>query len=223
MDSCDIFGTESQEEQEVEEELTAAEVLHKLEEAWLNEKHAPELLQPKMEIVECMLEQVATMEGNLSRLKKGDMRLSVHRMELQRIRFLVNSYLRLRLEKVQEYIFHYTAPGSEENNRVLTPSEATFAAGYRTQIGEHFHSLALRHLEGQAGPWEPERSSPALPKPRLTRAVFVAVNEDRQGLEVRDEAGGGKDETVDLLEGAQHILQYHNVQHLLTEGSVRLI
>jgi hypothetical protein len=35
---------------QVEEELTAAEVLAKLEEAWLNEKQAPELLEPKMEV-----------------------------------------------------------------------------------------------------------------------------------------------------------------------------
>jgi hypothetical protein len=35
---------------QVEEELTAAEVLAKLEEAWLNEKHSPELLEPKMEV-----------------------------------------------------------------------------------------------------------------------------------------------------------------------------
>lgn len=45
----DMFnsGTEEQEteeEYEYEEELTAAEVLHKLEEAWINEKQAPELL-----------------------------------------------------------------------------------------------------------------------------------------------------------------------------------
>ena len=59
MDSSDIFqdtGTDGVEE--YEEELTAAEGLQKLEDAWLNEKHSPELLEPKMEIVECMLEQV---------------------------------------------------------------------------------------------------------------------------------------------------------------------
>ena len=59
MDSSDIFqdtGTDGVEE--YEEELTAAEVLQKLEDAWLNEKQSPELLEPKMEIVECMLEQV---------------------------------------------------------------------------------------------------------------------------------------------------------------------
>ena len=36
--------------------------------------------------VDCMLEQLKTMEGNLARLSKGDLRLPVHRMELQRIR-----------------------------------------------------------------------------------------------------------------------------------------
>ena len=58
MDS-DIFQESGSEPvEEYEEELTAAEVLQKLEDAWLNEKHSPELLEPKMEIVECMLEQV---------------------------------------------------------------------------------------------------------------------------------------------------------------------
>ena len=59
MDSSDIFqDTGADRVDEYEEELTAAEVLQKLEDAWLNEKHSPELLEPKIEIVECMLEQV---------------------------------------------------------------------------------------------------------------------------------------------------------------------
>jgi len=32
------------------EELTAEEVLAKLQEAWINEKNSPELLEPKMEV-----------------------------------------------------------------------------------------------------------------------------------------------------------------------------
>ena len=80
MDS-DIFNsTENFNEEEViEEELTAAEVLQKMEEAWINEKHAPELLESKIEIIECMLDQIKTMEENLSILKKGDLRAPVHR------------------------------------------------------------------------------------------------------------------------------------------------
>ena len=60
------------------------------------------------------------------RLSKGDLRLPVHRMELGRIRFpagffledcdcafrfVINSYLRARLQKIESQIWHYTGPG----------------------------------------------------------------------------------------------------------------
>ena len=73
------------------------------------------------------------MEENLSRLKKGDLRIPVHRMELSRIRFMINSYLRLRLSKIQESIFHYTKNGNDmetDNPSRLTQEEATFATTY---------------------------------------------------------------------------------------------
>ena len=60
MDTLDIFDNSTGDADQFEEELTAAEVLQKLEDAWLNEKHSPELLEPRMEIVECMLEQVVS-------------------------------------------------------------------------------------------------------------------------------------------------------------------
>ena len=72
----DLFDSSTnREEEQFEEELTAAEVLQKLEEAWLNEKHSPELQDSKIEIVECLLDQINTMEENLVKLKKGDVRM----------------------------------------------------------------------------------------------------------------------------------------------------
>merc|ERR1719309_1104940 len=109
-------------------------------------------------------------------------------MELSRIRFVLNSYLRLRLEKLQNHVFYYTGTNVDENNRRLTQEEAAFAASYKKNVEEHFTALALRHL---LGTWDSEKTTPALPKPVLSRAVFVKVKEDRPGLEVRDESGGG--------------------------------
>jgi len=212
MDSSDIFDTASQEgEEEYEEELSAAEVLAKLEEAWINERNSPELLHPRMEMVDCMLEQLKTMEGNLARLSKGDLRLPVHRMELGRIRFVINSYLRARLEKIESQVWHYTGPG-EAGSR-MTQEEAAFAVSFRETGTSLLNSLVLKHLPG--GAWDPG--------PRLSQAVFVKVLESREGIEVRDESGGDRDETVDLVVGAQHLLQYNVVRGLLDEGSVALI
>ena len=131
MDS-DIFETTETTEDQYEEELTAAEVLQKLEDAWLNEKHAPELLESKIEIVECMLDQVRTMEENLSKVKKGDIRVPVHRMETQRINFMVNSYLRLRMRKIQSNIFSLTRGDQNQDN----PSRMTPEVRQRHNDGQ---------------------------------------------------------------------------------------
>merc|ERR1719481_269720 len=61
-----------------------------------------------MEVVECMQEQLNTMEQNLSKLGKGEIRVGVHRMELQRTKFMINSYLRVRLDKIQSQVWHYS-------------------------------------------------------------------------------------------------------------------
>ena len=103
----DLFDSSTnREEEQFEEELTAAEVLQKLEEAWLNEKHSPELQDSKIEIVECLLDQINTMEENLVKLKKGDLRMQLHRMEIQRIKFIVNLYLRLPISQIQKNMFN---------------------------------------------------------------------------------------------------------------------
>lgn len=220
MDTADLFETSVEESQDVEEEeFTAAEVLQKLEDAWLNEKQSPELLEPKMAIVECMLDQVNTMENNLTKLKKGDLRTPVHRMELSRIRFIINSYLRIRMEKIQRNIHNVTRQDLDNPER-LTPEERLFANSHRENVDAHFSALALRHIPGN---FEPDKVQPKLPEPNLGSAVFVKVREDVQGVEIIDESGQGRDDTIDLLTGSQHLVKYSAVSHLVNNGSVQLI
>jgi len=217
----DIFETTGSAEEQYEEELTAAEVLQKLEDAWLNEKHAPELLESKMEIVECMLDQVKTMEENLAKVKKGDIRVPVHRMEIQRIKFMANSYLRLRMRKIQSNIFSVTRGDRDTDNPSrMTPEESEFAASYRQLLTSHFDSLVLRHLPGG---WDPDKVAPTPAKPLTDTAVFVSVKEDVAGVEIRDQAELGRDDTLDLVRGAQHMFQYRDISHLLEAEQVQLI
>nr|CAI5826563.1 unnamed protein product [Callosobruchus analis] len=69
-----------------------------MEESWVNEKFAPEILPHKMEIVDCLLGQIAYMEENLQSLACADFRKSVHQLEVDRLRFLgmlfIISYIR---------------------------------------------------------------------------------------------------------------------------------
>ncbi len=84
---------------------------------------------------------------------------------------------------------------------------------------EHFKSLALRHLPGS---FELSKVTPKLPEPNLKTAVFIQVREPVRGVEVRDDCGLGRDETIDMEQGDEHLLQYNTTSHLLNGGSVRL-
>jgi len=220
MDTLDLFspGGDAQSGEEVEEELTAAEVLAKLQDAWSNEKHCPTLLTPCMEVVECMQEQLNTMEQNLAKLGKGDIRVGVHRMELQRIKFMINSYLRLRLDKIQSQVWHYSE--SEDTGEKLTNEEMVFVANYKEMLLTHFKTLALQHLPGG---WDVSSLDPGASRPNFNQAVFASVVKDCLGLEMEDPTDCGRDQLVDLKQGDQHLIMYSAVKELVEEGSIKLI
>ncbi|KAI4465458.1 sld5 protein [Holotrichia oblita] len=64
VEDFDSLGNEENEETE-EVPLTAAEVIELMEEAWRNEKFAPDILPNKSEVVDCLLGQISYMEENL--------------------------------------------------------------------------------------------------------------------------------------------------------------
>merc|ERR1719158_2631122 len=162
-----------------------------------------------MEVVECMQEQLNTMEQNLAKLGKGDIRVGVHRMELQRIRYMINSYLRLRLDKIQSQVWHYSE--SEDSGEKLTNRE---------MLLNHFKTLALQHLPGG---WDVSSLDPGVARPNIHQAVFASVGKDCMGLEMGDPTDCGRDQLVNLEEGDQHLIMYSAVKDLVEEGSIKLI
>ncbi|XP_048369197.1 DNA replication complex GINS protein SLD5 [Sphaerodactylus townsendi] len=110
--------------------LTPAQLIRSLEQAWMNEKFAPELLESKSEIVECVVEQLEHMEENLKRAKGGDLKVGIHRMEVERIRYILSSYLRCRLRKIEKYFPHVLEKEktrAEGDPSILSPEEFAFA------------------------------------------------------------------------------------------------
>ncbi len=49
----------------------------------MDEKFSPDLLEAKTDLVDCMLEQITAMEENIRSAKKGDFKVSIHRMEVK--------------------------------------------------------------------------------------------------------------------------------------------
>ncbi|KAI4890143.1 hypothetical protein NFI96_020029 [Prochilodus magdalenae] len=145
-DAGDLSGEEESQEEDV---MTPAELIARLEEAWLNEKFSPELLENKSELVECVMEQLTHMEENLQRVRKGDLKASVHRMEIDRIRFVLSSYLRSRLQKIEKFFPHVL---EKEKSRAdgdpsfLSPEEFAFAKEYLANTEVYLKAVALKHM-----------------------------------------------------------------------------
>lgn len=115
-----------------EDPVTAQIVLKSLEEAWLNEKFSPEILPHQSDLVDCMLQQIHQMEENISKLEKGDFRITIHHMELDRIRYVITSYLRTRLEKIEKFTASILNDESKRSTdeQYLSDGEFKFAQDY---------------------------------------------------------------------------------------------
>ncbi|XP_028391094.1 DNA replication complex GINS protein SLD5-like [Dendronephthya gigantea] len=208
---------ESEVNEDDEEEVTAAEVLERLEQAWLNEKFAPELLESKVELVECMLDQIKEMEENLKEAEKGDLAGSLHRLEIQRIRYVISSYLKIRLKKIEKYAFHIMEPSLDKTDYIshLSAEEHVYAKEYCKNVEDLLKSLALDHMPPNLSSLDKKKS---VPQPNLDSYLFMKVLQPQDQVELDPD-----DQPADLEVGAQHLVRYSVIAPLLEKGAVALI
>ncbi|GCB62399.1 DNA replication complex GINS protein SLD5 isoform X1 [Scyliorhinus torazame] len=219
-EDAELFRDSEQEEEEI---LTPAQLIAKLEEAWLNEKYSPDLLENKSEIVECVMEQLDHMEQNLQRARKGDLKVTIHRMEMERIRYVLSSYLRSRLQKIERFFPHILEKEKsllEAAPSCLSPQEFTFAKEYSANCEAFLRGLALRHMPPNLQPLDLLKS---VPKPNLDSFVFLTVKERQENILVEPETEDQREYTVDLEEGSQHLMKYKTIAPLVASGAVQLI
>ncbi|XP_055716646.1 DNA replication complex GINS protein SLD5 [Phlebotomus papatasi] len=216
MEDTEPAITNGYESNEEEEPITAQKVLEILEKAWLNEKLSPDILPHQTEMLDLMLSQLAYMEESTKQLDKNDFRSVAHRMELERIRYLIASYLRCRLNKIEG--FTQAIIRDEESRRVtdkrLSDEEAAFANEYLSHMETHFQQLVLRHLP-RSFPDDPRKR---IVQPNLDSHVFIRANENVDSVVLRDD-----EEEVDLEQGSQHIVPYKLIEDLVLKGKVDLI
>lgn len=219
----DFDDTESVEDNDDNDELTTpAEVVRKFEEVWVNEKLAPDLLQYEGELVECVIDQIQHMENSLQNIRKEDFRIVFHKMELDRIKFVLSSYLRIRLEKIEKFgahLLHQEQQGTLDSS-LMSDEERTFALGYMSSIKNYLHDSALKNMPPNMQSIKLEEAGS---KPTMDSSVFVRVKKECRGVMIEESAEYGEEEIIDLNQGSQHVLRYRPIASLLKDGSVQLI
>ncbi|XP_052607802.1 DNA replication complex GINS protein SLD5 isoform X2 [Peromyscus californicus insignis] len=162
-------------------------------------------------------------EENLRRAKRGDLKVSIHRMEMERIRYVLSSYLRCRLMKIEKFFPHIlekekTRPSEEPS--ILSPEEFVFVKEYMDHTETHLKNVALKHMPPNLQKVDLLR---AVRKPDLDSYVFLRVKERQENILVEPEADEQRDYVIDLEEGSQHLIRYKTIAPLVASGAVQLI
>nr|KAF6427577.1 GINS complex subunit 4 [Rousettus aegyptiacus] len=144
-------------------------------------------------------------------------------MEMERIRYVLSSYLRCRLMKIEKFFPHILEKEKthhEGEPSSLSPEEFAFAKEYMANTETYLKNVALRHMPPNLQKVDLLRS---VPKPDLDSYVFLRVKERQENIMVEPETDEQRDYVIDLEEGSQHLIRYKTIAPLVASGAVQLI
>merc|ERR1712226_339462 len=148
------------------------------------------------------------------------LRTEIHQMEIQRIRYLVSSYLRLRLSKIEQNVFyfveHYRSQPPHVYNK-MSPEELQYAIELEKLYNSQIQSQVLGKLPSGIRKLEQQYLAK---EPNLNHYVFLKVNQTQRQVLIDENDPEG---VVDLTEGTQYLVKYRTIAPLVENGSLSLI
>lgn len=192
---------------------------------WMDERLAPDLLPWQGELVAEILEMLqsqneiaAQLQGNVNTTEEEHFAVMLVQTEVERVKFVLRSYLRSRLNKIEKYTPFILA--TPEVQRNLSELEQNYVQRFGDLMGSHFKVSTLNNLPAHMHSLAEE--NPNMPsmitEPNKSTAVFFRVREDDvPALLLPD----GK--TVNLPKGSVHLAQYSLLETLLLREMIELV
>ncbi|ETI45013.1 hypothetical protein, variant 1 [Phytophthora nicotianae P1569] len=173
---------------------------------WVNELNAPEILQYDEEMVSEMLEQIRNQQEYVDSVYEDRTQLTeeksfvnkLYQMEIDRLRYMVSSYLRTRLRKIEKFAIHILQ--DEVLTQRLSVKERNFAQQFVMLFESHVNDLAI------------------VSEPNLDSFVFCQGKE-AGGVQCDDKGG----DFVQVTSADRYILRYRSVQEHVQAGAIDLI
>ncbi|XP_042435368.1 DNA replication complex GINS protein SLD5-like [Zingiber officinale] len=211
-------------EAEVDESLLAATTdVDLLKRAWRNEKAAPEILQFEASLVLRIREQIKLIEETVEEFVDNgvdDLIVSLYQMDLDRSLFLLRSYLRIRLQKIEKYMIHISK--TDLWNK-LSEQEQKFTKRCIDIMEKHLNESVLERLPyGYQSILKQSISSDEddmVPQPQLDTFVFCKTK-DAVGAFQLDDVG---DEIIDLVADDLNVVRYKSIKGLVEAGQIDLV
>ncbi|KAK0657675.1 hypothetical protein B0T16DRAFT_317425 [Cercophora newfieldiana] len=198
--------------------------LQDLTRAWVAERSAPELLswpsdglfERISDSIRRQIERIEEMTGDMD--PKTNFALIVIQTELERFKFLVRSYLRARLSKIDRHALHYLS--TDELRARLSDTEMAYASRHQALLHNHYLSSflssfppALQNLNDTSG------GIAMVDTPDLESAVFIRLLNDSLVMG----RGVDTDDTSEFQEGDIVILRWSDAKSLVESGRAELV
>lgn len=200
----------------------AKEDVNKLKRAWINERMSPELLNFETALLDRIMERVRTqmeyIEENTLELQGSDIKvkLLIVESELERIKFLIRNYLRIRLTKIDKFTLYIQTDEDQLNK--LSEKEVDYMNRHAAILHNLYKSQFLSTLPEQLQQLDDTSGGISMiEEPDLDRAVFIRVLND-----VPEPISVGNDQ-VDLQKGNIYTLRYSSIIPYIKTGDVEIV
>ncbi|KIM44106.1 hypothetical protein M413DRAFT_443154 [Hebeloma cylindrosporum] len=154
--------------------------LEQLTRHWMNERHAPDILPAQEDLLTNLLdhlrrqsEAVQLLRGDPSTSEEEHIRIMLVQTEVERVKFIVRSYVRTRLFKIERYA-RFITTNAEIQTR-LTAAERDHASRHAKITDQHFYLSVLQSLPEKQSHLDdtPLFVPPMITEPDISRPVFV--------------------------------------------------
>ncbi|TPX31344.1 hypothetical protein SmJEL517_g05305 [Synchytrium microbalum] len=191
-----------------------------LTQAWVNERCAPEVLPYEDGLMTNLMEMLEVQSANVDTLRDGRADAAflqvLYQQEMERIKFVMRSYLRARLAKIEEHVMHYLQEA--EHRRKLSPKELVFAERYDELIRKHHLKSSLESLPPALQRLDEGGDISMITTPDLDDAVFCRVIQDVGDFQIDDRGN-----SVSMERDNVYILRYRAIRTLLAQSRVQLL
>ncbi|KAI9304684.1 hypothetical protein BJ944DRAFT_266449 [Cunninghamella echinulata] len=202
---------------------TESDPVETLTRAWMNERNAPELLPYMKNIIDALIEQIeeqtAFVMDEMSSSIENKFISMLYQTEVERVRYLIKSYLRTRLFKIEKYTLELLR--KPDMDSLMSPQEIVYARRYQELVEVHNHESFLSHLPvAQHRQDETVGDLKMVVSANLEAPVFCQVLENIG--EINWEINN-RMETTELEKGEIYIIRYRAIKTYLEQGRIRLI
>ncbi|RDB21784.1 DNA replication complex GINS protein sld5 [Hypsizygus marmoreus] len=191
---------------------------------WINERNSPDILPAQEDLLVAVLDHIRRQSQTVQLLREDastsedeHIRIVLAQTEMERVKFIVRSYVRTRHYKIDKYA-RFIATNAEIQTR-LTAGERDHAVRYADILDRHLYKCVLQSLPpAQAHLDDNAAFVPSMiTTPDKSRPVFVHALQRCPRIRLPDGTA------LEMEKGHITLVPYHVVEQLVARGEVELV